>query len=419
MNKKLILIYICLLIISINFISLANEAQNHIYIEVTKNEIEKEEEFSFTINLSNISIAAFDININFDSNLFEYVSGPENTNVINGKIITVWYDNSGGNNTKQNCELVKYTLKAKEIGTELISIEGNFYNAEGENVENITDGIEIISKENEEKEEISLSSDSTVADNNSKLSILRLNHEGISPIFSPDITEYYFLTENLNTLEVTAVPQNSNSEVLVTGNTNIIEGLNTINIQVISADKSSVTEYKIFVTKTRDLEKANANLETLAIENVTLEPQLVDFMYNYNATVSDTTENLNILAVPENQNASVQISGGENLVYGNNKIIVNVIAENGYTSKKYVVNVYRRNEEEQKIVDEEQELNVQKLNNILENKEKEENNNENEFVENIKENKTVLIISVIVIIIVLIIVIYRIKKQKKKKLFTD
>ena len=37
-------------------------------------------------------------------------------------------------------------------------------------------------------------------------------------------------------------------------------------IEVTSPDKTSKTQYTISVTKTKDLEKANTNLETLAIE---------------------------------------------------------------------------------------------------------------------------------------------------------
>ena len=41
---------------------------------MSKSEIKSGEEFSFTINLANINVVAFDLNIHFDENLFEYVS---------------------------------------------------------------------------------------------------------------------------------------------------------------------------------------------------------------------------------------------------------------------------------------------------------------------------------------------------------
>ena len=392
------------------------QSQDNIYLDISKSEVKSDEEFSFTINLANIGISAFDLNIYFNENLFQYVSGPENTNVVNGKIITSWYDETGENNAKQNCELVKYTLKAKEIGNELISVQGEFYDSEGNLVQRFTDGIEVITEEEGEIEKIEISETSQTSDDNSKLEIMRLNQEGITPGFSPDVTEYYFLTKDLNSLEITAIPQNANSEVIITGNTNFKEGLNTININVNSPDKTSVTNYKIYVTKTNNLEQANANLETLAIENVTLEPEFANDIYEYNTIVTNTTENLNILAIPEKQTANVQISGGSNLVYGNNEILINVIAENGYTKKEYKVNVYRRNEEEQKLADEQKQIEIQKLNAILEsqneeNLEKSENNEstQSNIAENIKENKWKIVVAIIIVIAILSIVIYRIK----------
>ena len=397
--------------------AMQNENQDSIYLNVSNTEIKNGEEFSFTINLANIDVAAFDIQIYFNNELLEYVSGPENTNVVGSKMITVWYDETGGEHPKQNCELVKYTFKAKEIESEYIAIQGEFYNAEGVQVQSFTDGIEIIANEETQIETIEISEESEVASNNSRLKNLRLNHEGMTPVFSPDVTEYYFLTEDLSQLEVTAIPKNANANVMITGNTNFKEGLNTIVVEVTSPDKTSKTQYTISVTKTKDLEKANANLETLAIENVTIEPEFANDIYQYHAIVSNTNENLNILAIPERQNAKVEVTGGENLQYGDNAVNIQVIAENGYTIKQYKVNVYRRNEEEQKIADEEQKINIQKLNAILEEQEEEEeqNSSNNSIIENIEENVWFVVIYIIFSIIIVILVIYRIKKEKMDK----
>ena len=419
MKKKVFCLIFLLILLGncIKSFAMQNENQDSIYLNVSNTEIKNGEEFSFTINLANMDVAAFYIQIYFNNELLEYVSGPENTNVVENKMITVWYDETGGEHPKQNCELVKYTFKAKEIESEYIAIQGEFYNSEGVQVQSFTNGIEIIANEETQTEKIEISEESEVTSNNSKLKNLRLNHEGMTPVFSPDITEYYFLIEDLSSLEVTAIPENPNAAVMISGNTNFKEGLNTIVIEVTSLDKTSKTQYTIFVTKTKDFEEANAKLETLAIENVTLEPEFANDIYQYDAIVSNTTENLNILAIPEKQNAKVEVAGGENLQYGNNVVNIQVIAENGYTIKQYKINVYRRNEEEQKIADEEQQLNIQKLNAILEeqNEEEEQENHENELIEIIKENKWGMIITSILIIIILCIVIYRIKIRKKDK----
>ena len=419
LKKIIIFLMILLISININIITLAveNKKQDSVYLNVSNTEIGNGEEFSFTINLANMDVAAFDIQIYFNNDLLEYVSGPENTNVVGSKIITVWYDETGGKNTKQNCELVKYVFKVKEIKSEYIAIQGEFYNAEGIQVQNFTDGIEIIANEETQTEKIEISEESEVISNNSKLKSLRLNHEGMTPVFSPDITEYYFLTENLSGLEVTAIPENTNAIVTISGNSNFKEGLNMIVIEVTSPDKTSKTQYTISVTKTKDLEKANANLETLAIENIMINPEFVNDIYQYNATVSNTVENVNILAISERQNAKVEVVGGKNLQYGNNVVNIQVIAENGYTIKQYKVNVYRRNEEEQKIANEEQQVNIQKLNAILEEQEKkeeEQSSSKNNIIENMKENVWFVVIYIIFSIIIIVFVIYTIREIKRK-----
>lgn len=409
----LIILNIC-----IKSFAVQNKNQDSIYLNISNTEIKNGEEFSFTINLANIDVTAFDIHIYFNNELLEYISGPENTNVVDSKIITVWYDETGGKNTKQNCELVKYTFKAKKIGSGYIAIQGDFYNTEGIQIQSFTDGIEMIANEETQTEMIEVSEESQVASNNSKLKTLRLNHEGMTPIFSPDITEYYFLTEDLSALEVTATPENPNAKVTTTGNTNFKDGLNIITVEVTSQDETSKTIYTIFVTKTKDLEKANTNLETLAIENVTLEPKFSNDIYQYNATVSNNIENINILAIPEKQGTKVEVTGGKNLQYGKNVVNVQVMAENGYTIKQYRINIHRRNEEEQQIAEEEIKMNVQKLNAILEEQEegeKEEKQSEINIIENIQNNLGFIMIYIIFSILIIIIVIYRIKKEKMGK----
>lgn len=420
MKKVGILFIILFSIASINVMSVAIEDnhEDYIYLQSSNTEIKNGEEFSFTINLANISVSAFDIHIYFNHELLEYIAGPENTNVVGDEIITVWYDETGGENAKQNCELVKYTFKAKQIETEYIAIQGEFYNAEGVQIQNFTDGIEVVANEEEQIETIEISEESQVPSNHSKLSVLRLNHEGMTPVFSPDITQYYFLTQTLSSLEVTAIPENPNADVRITGNTDFKEGLNTITIEVESPDKSSKTRYIIFVTKTRNMDTANANLETLAIENVTIAPDFTNDVYQYDATVSNTTQNLNVLAIPEKQSAKVEIVGGKGLAFGNNFINIRVVAENGYTTKQYTVNVYKRNEEEQKMAEQETENNIQKLNAILEQQEGENEDTkqrENDVVANIKENIWFVFMYVVFSMIIIVVVIVRIKKDKMDK----
>lgn len=93
--------------------------------------------------------------------------------------------------------------------------------------------------------------------------------------------------------------------------------------------------------------KLNTNLETLAIENVILYPNFDNTVFEYNAQISNTEDDINILAIPENENAKVEIIKEDKLKEGNNKIIILVTSENKKASRKYIINIYKRNEEEE------------------------------------------------------------------------
>jgi len=211
---------------------------------------------------------------------------------------------------------------------------------------------------------------------NTNLSILRLDREGLTPAFNPIEKEYYLVIDtSVVDIDITALPENENAIITITGNTNLVLGKNTIIIKVENEDESS--EYKIYVTKTDDLEAANANLETLAIKEGTLAPEFDFNITKYYAEVSNNISKLELLAIPQSQQAIVNILGDENLSVGDNKIEVEVMAENKITTKKYEIIVHRRNNEEENKNTEEQIIakrivaNIQK--NQIGNKNTEEN----------------------------------------------
>ena len=419
----LIFIIVISLSISISNISLATE---NLTIKTDNQTIQINENFKIYINIGSISVASYTLNIYFDNDKLEYIAGPENTNVVNNRIINVWYDQTGGKNTRQNQDIAVFEFKAKETGVVNFNLTGEFYDSNGsrintnninENPTNISNSslqINIIEQQENNIEPNAI----TGEDNNSLLKIMRLDKEGLIPEFSPDIKDYYFIADlDTNNLEVTAIPEATNANVQISGNQGLKEGLNTILIEVTSRDNSSKSVYTINITKTGNKEAANSNLETLAIENVMLEPIFDVSILNYKASVPNSTENLNVFAVPENINGKVEITGKDNLKEGDNLVKVRVTAPNGYSFKDYIVNVHRRTQEEDKIFEEEQIANSEKLNSIIDEKGLGFLSNEQE-VENEEENKNnqknsyKAIFIVFGLIVVVGIGIFVIKKKK-------
>ncbi len=402
--KKLILIFILitLIIISLYNITLA---KGEMQIIANKSVIEQNEEVDVSINILNTKIAALTIELYWDSSKLEYISGPENSNNLNNRILYTWVNENAENIDELNIESFKF--KALQESVTSIAVTGEFYNSDGEKIEIESNNIEIkIGKENEQIESIDNKSENISSDN-ADLAILRLNHEGITPEFSKYIKEYYFVTDkDIQNLEITAVPQNPKANLTITGNNNLKMGENTIEIKIESQDKTKTSTYKIYLTKTINLEAANANLETLAVREAALEPEFDSNMTQYKVEIANDISNIDILAIPQKENAKVNILGNEEMKIGDNKIEINVLAENGTTHKKYEMLVHRRNVEEEIKNQEEERNQAERLSTILENNQtKASLNNEN-------SKMFIIIILISLCVIAIIIAIYKIKTKK-------
>lgn len=402
---KILIAFFLTLFLNTNICS----AQSQIKIISEKEIIQKDETVEIKIEINDIPIAAFTLEIYWDNSKLEYMQGPENSNYSNNRILYTWVNNNGRN--MQTVDVGTFVFKGIEDGTANITVTGEFYNETGEEIEIESSSLEIAIGETENVEQI-ISEQSNVSADNTNLRIFRLNHEGISPEFQKDIKEYYFVTDKaIENLDVTAIPENSKSTVTITGNRNLQMGENTITIAVEAEDKSKTSEYKIYVTRTKNLELANANLETLAIRQATLNPEFDSNMTQYKAEIANDINKIDILAIPQRQNATVTILGSEEMQIGHNKIEVTVLAEDGITSKKYYIDIYRLNETEEIQKQEQKEVEAERLSAILE----EQVNNKNEEEINIEEKnkKTVLGISILILLAIILtsIIIYKRKKS--------
>lgn len=257
-----------------------------------------------------------------------------------------------------------------------------------------------------------------VENDNSKLKVLRLQYEGVSPEFNPDILEYYItVLEEIQGCEVTAIPENANANVSITGNTNWKMGLNTISIIVETENKK--TEYKIYVTRTNNKETANANLDNLAIKDMTLDPEFDSNVTKYKVDVPNETTELYMLAITHSEKATFKIEGNKDLKIGDNNIIITVTAENGITTKKYEILAHRRSVQEDLENQKQEKIQVERLSAILDTKDHQGQNYLKQIQKNNVENNTVWIsiggvLAVAVIICVVLVYFTHYKKMQKK-----
>ena len=423
-NNKIFLVSILMTVfIIITAIPITTKATQEINIETDKTEMLVDDTVVLTISSRDVPIASVDIEIFFDESQFEFISGPELLAKKENSIKYSWFDEDGGVTEINNREIFSIVLKAKKEGIFQIGITGKAYDKNGNELNIEFKGVTLYIEKESNESYIQTQGTTSIDDraDNAFLQNLRLNEEGLEPQFEKDIFEYYIIVnENIQNLEVTAIPENINSTVYINGNTDLKLGNNDIRIEVISADKTKKNEYIIHVSKTKDIEKANTNLETLAIENESLEPEFEASVTNYKVTVENNINQVNILAIPENINAKVSIEKDEELKIGENIANITVLAEDGFSQKKYVVNIHRMNEEEQNEYERKQEENQKKLGELLSTSENNTSINKDMQISekennNTKKNVALIIIGIIfVIMIVLIAYLFRKKTIAKK-----
>lgn len=184
--------------------------------------------------------------------------------------------------------------------------------------------------------------DETKSDN-TNLKSLKVDVEGLSPEFDKNITEYYLIVDlTIEEVNVEAVPEDEKSKITITGNSDLQEGENTVKI-LVKAENGNTKTYTINITKTNDLEKVNATLKSLSVKGFNFYPSFKTNIYNYNLTVNEKLNQLEILAETEIEGATYEIIGNENLTEGNNLIKIIVTAKDGETKREYKINVYLSN----------------------------------------------------------------------------
>lgn len=437
MKIKRQLFKICnlILFLLLTVLSISIKASNDVVLESNKSNVLQNEEFEISVN-SDSSFAACTIWIYFDGEKVECVSKDDNVNVSDNRVIFTWFSENGKN--KSLNEWLGVEFKAKEDGIAAFSVIGEFYNENGEEIDTKYKGIDVkIGEESAEKNEANGKNDeetsvenNTSSNNTSKdnanLDIMRLGYEGINPDFDKNIEEYYLVVgENVNNIDVTAIPENREASVEITGNKNLVSGINKIEIIVTSQDKSKTKKYVINVTKTDNAESANSDLAILTVENYSLTPEFSSNVTNYSIEIPNNINEVNILAVPNNIDSTVKVVGNDNLKFGENNIEITVIAPNGITQKTYNLRVYKRNEAEEEKYEEEQETKVEQDTAIVDKISSEEvideineievDNINNEEMKNDNTNKTenvvFMIIGTILAIVVIGVVIIGIKKR--------
>ena len=176
---------------------------------------------------------------------------------------------------------------------------------------------------------------------------LTVSSGSLSPAFNPSTESYKVSVGNdVTKIDVSALTNDPNAKVSISGNNNLSVGKNNIIVQVTAEDGSKKT-YTIEVTRagktstyTPTTKSSNANLKSInGIDGLNFDPNKT----SYDVEVPFETTNISVTAVPESSKATTSISNGKlsDLKVGETKTVtIAVKAEDG-TIKVYTINVKR------------------------------------------------------------------------------
>lgn len=392
--KKIKIIITIIIFAIIIFLTTKTQAVGSVSLSSSKSKLKVGEEFTISVNLSGAEVATLTARVTADISKVQYISGPANSNFVNGKVIYVWTDTTGGSSPLSGGTIATFKFKAIAEGSSSFSVSGDFFSPDKANLSPSFSGTSVtIEKEEQpsqntntnttpntptqpientvpqsanttpQQPETSTNTNTNVnantnvntggvtnpsttttttpstptsnnqssnesLDTNNNLKSLKLSIEGLTPIFNKNIANYTItVPNNISIIDINALPESSKANVTITGNNNLVVGMNKIIIAV-TAENGNRKEYTINATKTDNPEFANASLENLAIEFTILEPAFNSDILEYNATVGSDVEALNVLAVPQRETASVTVTGNQNLQFGENVVTIRVVAEN-------------------------------------------------------------------------------------------
>lgn len=187
----------------------------------------------------------------------------------------------------------------------------------------------------------------------SKSNNANLKELGVKPNdfkgFNPSRTSYNITVENnVENIEIYAVAQHAKASIAGNGKKSLKEGKNAFNVIVTAEDNTKKT-YTITVNRKSenseesDEEKNNndAILSELEVKNIDLNPEFSPDIYEYNITLTDEVDKLDIIAVSEKNDATIEILGNENLAIGENVITI-LVKENDKEVSTYQLIVNKK-----------------------------------------------------------------------------
>ena len=199
-----------------------------------------------------------------------------------------------------------------------------------------------------------------------KSSEARLKNLGIEPNdfkgFKSNTLEYSVTVPNeIDEVKVYATAKDSKAKIEGTGKISLKEGENIAKVEVIAEDGRTKKTYTIKITrekstvveqpieepqKTEEQQGGELGLSELTIKNITIDPKFNPQKYEYTIGIKEDISSLEIQAKANDEKATVEIIGNENLKQGENIITILVTNSESGESATYQIIVNKNVKEE-------------------------------------------------------------------------
>ena len=212
--------------------------------------------------------------------------------------------------------------------------------------------------------------------------------------FDKNTTSYLIKLEHeVNEITINASAEDTKASVTGAGTKSLNDYINEFKI-VVKAENESTKTYIVKVAR----KDTNGNYGKLSTDNSVKSISIAnyDFKFNkdtkkYNILVDEDVNELEFTVTPNDNKSAVSIQNNTGLKVGLNKVMVNIVAENG-EANEYLFNVYKIGEEKKEEIP-------------VETKEEDTSNDSNIW----------MIIAGVELLIIIILLLMLLKKKKNNK----
>lgn len=159
---------------------------------------------------------------------------------------------------------------------------------------------------------------------------------------------------NVTSISVSTTKKDNGQKVSISGNKNLDVGTNKVTVEVTSADGKNTKSYIIYVTRKTgedeeekipnqveeedDEVKEKLGLSAIILEQgYTLTPEFKSDIYEYTIDLTEELAEFPITAIATQNDAKIEITGNEELVEGENIIIIKVTSADGKETVEYKI----------------------------------------------------------------------------------